>query len=117
MAKLLRDNDIAFADTAGNAYLKLAGDVFYVVGQTPERRPKAESVVRAFQPTGLRVSVRTIVQPELISLPTRQLAARLNVANGTVSRVVEDLIRLGFASITADVTAGCTTRKACWNAG
>lgn len=100
VAKLLRDNDIAFADTAGNAYLKLAGDVFYVVGQTPERRPKAESVVRAFQPTGLRVVFALLCDPELISLPTRQLAARLNVANGTVSRVVDDLIRLGFASIT-----------------
>lgn len=96
MAQLLRDANIAFADTAGNAYIEFAGDLFYVVGNQPERHPRAERLVRAFQPTGLRVIFALLCVPELIALPTRELAARLGVANGTVGRVIADLTHLGF---------------------
>jgi hypothetical protein len=100
VAKLLRDAGIAFADTAGNAYLEFAGDLYYVVGNLPARRPRAEKIVRAFQPTGLRVVFAMLCAPELVSLPTRELARRLNVANGTVGRVMDDLTHLGFATTT-----------------
>jgi hypothetical protein len=96
MAKLLRDAGIAFADTAGNAYLEFAGNMLYVTGNTPEQRPRAEKVVRAFQATGLRVVFALLCAPELIARPTRELAAMLGVANGTVARVIDDLAHLGF---------------------
>ncbi len=96
MAKLLRDAGIAFADTAGNAYLEFAGNIVYVIGNTPERRPRAEKAVRAFQPTGLRVVFALLCAPELIARPTRELAAMLGVANGTIARVIDDLAHLGF---------------------
>lgn len=96
MAKLLRDAGIAFADTAGNAYLEFAGNIFYVTGNIPEQRPRAEKVVRAFQATGLRVVFALLCAPELIARPTRELAAMLGVANGTIAYVIDDLARLGF---------------------
>lgn len=96
MAKLLRDAGIAFADTAGNAYLEFAGNILYVTGNTPEQRPRAEKVVRAFQATGLRVVFALLCAPELVARPTRELAAMLGVANGTVARVIDDLAHLGF---------------------
>jgi hypothetical protein len=96
MAKLLRDAGIAFADTAGNAYLEFAGNILYVIGNTPEQRPRAERVVRAFQATGLRVVFALLCAPELVARPTRELAAMLGVANGTVARVIDDLAHLGF---------------------
>lgn len=96
MAKLLRDAGIAFADTAGNAYLEFAGNLVYVTGNTPEQRPRTEKVVRAFQTTGLRVVFALLCAPELVARPTRELAAMLGVANGTVARVIDDLAHLGF---------------------
>lgn len=96
MAKLLRDARIAFADTAGNVYLEFAGNILYVTVNTPEQRPRAEKVVRAFQATGLRVVFALLCAPELVGQPTRALAAMLGVANGTVARVIDDLARLGF---------------------
>jgi hypothetical protein len=100
MAKLLRDTGIAFADAAGNAYLEFGGDVFYVIGHMPEQRPRAEKVVRAFQPAGLRVAFALLCAPELIARPTRDLADRLGVANGTVGRVIDDLAHLDFITRT-----------------
>jgi hypothetical protein len=96
MAQLLRNAGIAFADTAGNAYLEFAGDIFYVTGNTPEHRPRAEKVVRTFQATGLRVLFALLCVPEFVARPTRELAAMLGVANGTVGRVIDDLTHLGF---------------------
>ncbi len=96
MAKLLREAGVAFADTAGNAYLEFAGNILYVTGNTPKQRPRAEKVVRAFQATGLRVVFALLCAPELVARPTRELAAMLGVANGTVARVVDDLAHLGF---------------------
>lgn len=99
MAKLLREAGIAFADTAGNAYLKFAGNILYVTGNAPEQRPRHEKVVRAFQATGLRVVFALLCAPELVTRPTRELAAMLDVANGTVGRVIDDLAHLGFVTI------------------
>jgi hypothetical protein len=106
MAKLLRDAGIAFADTAGNVYLEFAGNILYVIGNTPERRPRAEKVVRAFQATGLRVVFALLCEPELVARPTREMAVLLGVANGTAGRVIEDLAHLGFLT-----TAGRRTRR------
>ena len=106
IAKQLRSHDIAFADTVGNAYLSLAGDVLYIVGNSPESRPRAETVARAFQSTGMRVVFTLLCDPMLVSLPTRELADTIGVANGTVSRVMSDLTSLGFVS-----TAGRRARK------
>ena len=106
MAKLLRDAGIAFADTAGNAYLEFAGNILYVTGNAPEQRPRDEKVVRAFQATGLRVVFALLCAPELVTRPTRELAAMLDVANGTVGRVIDDLAHLGFVT-----TAGKRDRR------
>jgi hypothetical protein len=100
MATLLRNAGIAFADAAGNAYIEFAGDIFFVVGNAPAQQPRAEKVVRAFQPTGLRVVFALLCAPELITRPTRELAARLGVANGTIGRVIDDLAHLGFITTT-----------------
>lgn len=106
MAKLLRDAGIAFADTVGNAYLEFAGNILYVTGNAPEQRPREEKVVRAFQATGLRVVFALVCAPELVTRPTRELAAMLEVANGTVGRVIDDLTHLGFVT-----TAGKRDRR------
>jgi hypothetical protein len=106
MAKLLRDAGIAFADTAGNAYLEFAGNILYVTGNVPEQKPRNEKVVRAFQATGLRVVFALLCAPELVARPTRELAAMLAVANGTVGRVIDDLTHLGFVT-----TAGKRDRR------
>lgn len=106
IAKLLREAGIAFADTAGNAYLELGGNILYVTGNAPEQQPRTQKVVRAFQATGLRVVFALLCAPELVARPTRELAAKLDVANGTVGRVIDDLTHLGFVT-----TAGKRNRR------
>lgn len=106
MAKVMRDAGIAFADTAGNVYLEFAGSIFYVMGNVPQQRSREEKVVRAFQATGLRVIFALVCAPELVTRPTRELAAMLKVANGTVGRVIDDLTHLGFVT-----TAGKRDRR------
>jgi hypothetical protein len=98
MAKLMRDAGIAFADAAGNVYLEFADNILYVMGNAPQQRPREEKVVRAFQATGLRVVFALLCAPELVTRPTRELAAMLEVANGTVGRVMDDLTHLGFVT-------------------
>jgi hypothetical protein len=100
MATLLRDAGVAFADTVGNAYLEFGGNILYVTGNAPEQKPRHEKVVRAFQATGLRVVFALLCAPEVIKRPTRELAAMLAVANGTVGRVIDDLAHLGFVTTT-----------------
>jgi hypothetical protein len=106
MANLLRDAGVAFADAAGNAYLEFGGNILYVTGNAPEQQPRHEKVVRAFQATGLRVVFALLCAPELVTRPTRELAAMLAVANGTVGRVIDDLAHLGFVT-----TAGKRDRR------
>jgi hypothetical protein len=106
MANLLREAGVAFADTAGNAYLEFGGNILYVTGNAPEQKPRHEKVVRAFQATGLRVVFALLCAPELVARPTRELAATLGVANGTVGRVIDDLAHLGFVT-----TAGKRERR------
>ena len=96
MAERLREQRIAFLDTAGNAYLDRAPLLVWVKGQKPEARSVAPEVGRAFQPTGLKVLFALLCNPDAVNLPYRQVAAMVNVAHGTVGWVMADLTQLGY---------------------
>lgn len=96
MAERLREQRVAFLDTAGNAYFDRTPLLVWIKGQKPEVRSVAGEVGRAFQPTGLKVLFVLLCNPEAVNLTYRRIAAMVDVAHGTVGWVMADLAQLGY---------------------
>ena len=99
MADRLRELDIWFVDTAGNAYINKPPVYIYVKGMKAQQLPEAERKNRAFQPTGLKVIFALLHEAQLINAPYRQIAERAKVALGTVGWVLNGLRDLGLSLI------------------
>jgi len=97
LADTLRENGVAFLDTAGNAYLNHPPLLIWVRGQKLPEKPLAERAVgRAFQTTGLKVVFALLCRPDWVDRPYREIAAIAGVAHGTVGWVMADLEQAGF---------------------
>lgn len=96
MAERLKALDVAFIDTAGNAYVRLPNLLIYVTGRKPLARAPHATRVRALRPTGLRVIFALLCRPDLVNAPYREIAEAAGVALGTVNWVFYDLRRLGY---------------------
>lgn len=94
MAERLKALDIAFMDTAGNAYVRLPNLLIYVTGRKPQALAPREKRVRALRPTGLKVIFALLCRPDLVDAPYRVIAQAAGVALGTVGWVFYDLRRL-----------------------
>lgn len=95
LAKKLKEKDIPFIDTAGNAYLHDANTFIYVTGRKLITRPQ-EKTVRAFRAKGLKVIFALLCQPDLVNAPYREIADKAGVALGTITNIVKDLEQLGY---------------------
>jgi len=94
MAEKLRQENIQFIDTVGNAYLNVPPVYVYVRGNRQEAdkiAPANMEVKRAFEPTGLKVIFTFLCQPELVNAPYREIADKAGVAVGTVGWVLNGL--------------------------
>jgi hypothetical protein len=96
LAEQLKALDVAFADAAGNAYLRGKTFLVWVTGRRPAERARAPRAQRAYQPTGLKLLFALLCNPEWIDLNYRELAARAAVAHGTVGWVMRDLAEGAF---------------------
>jgi hypothetical protein len=94
MAERLKQMEIPFLDTLGNAYLNAPPIFIYIKGHTPQRFPR-ERPTRAFAPAGLRVVFALLCRQELAGAPLRTIAQTAHVALGTVAWVLGDLEGLG----------------------
>ncbi len=100
LAERLKALDIAFMDTAGNAYLNTPKLFVYITGRKPHAPAAREKRVRALRATGLKVIFALLCRPELVNAPYRDIAAAAGVALGTVGWVFYDLRRLGYITET-----------------
>lgn len=91
MADRLKTMDIAFIDTAGNAYINDPPIFIFITGQKKKDVPLKNITGRAFRPTGLKVIFALLCQPELVKAPYRDIVKIANVAQGTVGWVMYDL--------------------------
>lgn len=91
VADRLRQLNIQFIDTAGNAYIHAPPILIWVTGQKPEKPLADARVARAFQPGGLKLIFALLCKPELVDAPYRDIAAAAGVALGTVGWVMRDL--------------------------
>jgi len=101
IAKQCRKLDLAFLDTAGNAYLRLPGLHLYITGEKPEggvtqtMRTKGGGTA-----TNLRVIFTLLCQPKLLTAPYRELVEVAGVALGAVGWVFYDLKKRGHVTDT-----------------
>lgn len=94
-AALLKNKGVFYLDTAGNAYLDLDKMFILVEGQKradlPRRAPLA-----AFGEAGVRLIFTLLAAPELLNEPYRRIATAADVAQGTITHVLQGLEELGY---------------------
>ena len=96
IADLLKELNIFFIDTAGNAYINEPGLYVFIKGNKPQLTLKTKTRKRLFKPSGLRVVFALLNNPEMINKPYRDMAKAADVALGTIDWLVKDLKETGF---------------------
>lgn len=96
LAKVMRDQRIAFIDAAGNAFIDAPPLHIFVKGEKPVKTVQAEPVKRLFKPGGLKLIFALLSNPGLEKATYREMAKAANVALGTVDFAITELKELGF---------------------
>jgi len=99
MADKLRQQQVQFIDTAGNAFINQPPVYVYVTGNRQEEHgfmPTRDGAKRAFEPKGLMVIYAFLCHPELVNAPYRKIAEQAGVAVGTVGWVLNGLKAADF---------------------
>lgn len=96
IADILKELNIFFIDTAGNAYIDEPLLYVFIKGNKPQITLKEETRKRLFTPGGLRVVFALLNNPEMINKPYRDIAKAADVALGTIGWLIRDLKKMGF---------------------
>lgn len=96
LADELKARQLAFMDTAGNAYIENGSLLIWVKGQKRPAKRVTFNTGRAFQPTGLQLVFTLLCNPQALNRSYRELAHMAGVAHGTVGWVMPDLQQQGF---------------------
>lgn len=96
IAEELIKMNVAFIDTAGNAYINEPPLFIYITGNKPVAREALKQPTRTLRPTGLQVIFALLCNPGLENEPFRDIAYKADVALGTVGWVMHDLRRMGY---------------------
>jgi hypothetical protein len=96
IAELLKEMDVPFIDTAGNAYINQPPLYIFIKGNKLAKEPRPEKIQRAFRPAGLQVLYVLLCNPGIADEPLREIAKAADVALGTVNWVMKELERMGY---------------------
>jgi len=96
IAEKLKEMNIPFIDTVGNAYINEPPILIYIRWNRPEERKGKKQTTRAFQQTGLKVLFAFLCKKNLVNAPYREIQKITNVALGTVGWVIYDLKKEGY---------------------
>lgn len=100
LAEQLKEQDIQFLDTAGNAFINQPPVYIDIQGKKPAKPHQdvrlTKQMGKAFQPKGMKVVYMLLTQRELINASMRTIAETAEVALGTVKQVMDDLHYQGF---------------------
>lgn len=96
IAERLRELNVWFFDTVGNAYLNTPHVLVYIRGNKPETFHGKMPKQRGFQPTGLKVIFAFLNEPDLVNAPYREIADVAEVALGGIGWIIGNLRELGF---------------------
>lgn len=95
-AEKLRQANVQFVDTAGNAFLNQPPLYVFVTGMRPAENAPRGKTSRAFSTTGVKVLFVLLCRPALATRPYREIAAAAGVSLGAVSHALDDLKAGGF---------------------
>lgn len=90
-ADMLKQLNVPFFDTAGNAFLNAPPLFVFVSGRRPDYDKPKEKPNRAFMPSGLRTVFALLCNPGLELQTYRDIAAAANVSHGTIEWVLNGL--------------------------
>lgn len=90
-----RKHNIAYADTAGNMFIKTDQHLILIDGQK-QIPVAAEKTGRAFTKTGLKVLFHFLINEDLINAPYRTIAETTGTALGNVNIIINGLKEQGF---------------------
>ena len=93
--KYLKEHDINYLDTVGNAYLRIAGKVLVYIETGKSARVSPIPKGRAFTQAGLRV-VYQFLTCDTINLPYREIGELAGVSIDTVSKTIKDLLSSSY---------------------
>lgn len=94
-AEFLRQEGISYLDASGNCCIQSGSLLLFVQGQKPKNRSQRDSV-RAFNSAGLKLIFVLLVWENLINRTYRDLAKLVDISQGTVAYVMQDLKELNF---------------------
>lgn len=93
--ELLRINNVPYADTAGNMFLK--NQNLYILIQTNKtNRNTLKTNTKAFNKAGLKVIYQFLLNPEFINKPYRFIGEKANVTIATIGVVLKDLLKENY---------------------
>jgi hypothetical protein len=95
IAEQMKQDEIEFIDTAGNAFIKNPNIFIYIKGNKPLTLLKKDLPTRAFRQAGVKLLFALFREPELLERTYREISETANVALGTVAGVMGDLRKLG----------------------
>jgi hypothetical protein len=95
LAQYCRENDVMFADAAGNCYLQNGRFLIFILGQKREAQSSLSKEVTV-TPATLRVMLAVLTSPELLNLPVRELAKTAGISHGAGGKALETLRELGL---------------------
>ena len=96
LADRLKELDIPFIDTAGNAYINKPELFLFIKGNKKPDRYKDIDTAKTFNPAGLKVVYALLCNPGLENKPYRTIAEMADVALGTIVGVMRDLEQKNF---------------------
>lgn len=99
LADRLKEMELAFIDTAGNAYLNQPPIFVYIKGNRPKNDMPYRAgpgTNRAFRAAGLKMLFGLLTNRDLLNATYREIAEKTDVALGTVVAVLGDLRDHGY---------------------
>ncbi len=101
LAQRLKEADVQFIDTCGNAYIRRPNLFIFVKGHKPsENKPvSAEVLGKAFNKKGLQVTYMLLKQPDTLSLSYREIADLAGVSLGMVGPILKHLDLEGYIDL------------------
>jgi len=91
----LRAGGVYYADLAGNAYLKLNGNLIWIEGKGKTDLPTIQQDA-PFTPTAMRLIFAYLLQPELVEQTYRMQAEQSGVAKSTIGDQIRKLVDAGY---------------------
>ncbi|MCJ8330572.1 MAG: hypothetical protein HRT89_14040 [Lentisphaeria bacterium] len=94
-AEQLRELDLPFLDTAGNAYINRAPILIYVQGRACQKKDTV-GLVDPFRQLGVKVIFALLCNPGLENQTYRKIAKEAGVALGGIGRILNELEEIGY---------------------